>query len=137
MDFNHDRITTILIESSAQNIAGSRHRRWYPGHLCPRPGLLIENRVYSITRVIANRSNTAWMFISLLTTNWAPTQVMPRWLALVSYALTLALLISFRLTHLVSMIFPACVILISTHILILNYRQQEEITIKDGLTLDD
>ena len=66
---------------------------------------------------------------------WAPTQVMPRWLALVSYTLTL--LVSLRFTHLVSMIFPACVILISAHILILNYRQQEEITIKDGLTLDD
>jgi hypothetical protein len=28
-------------------------------------------------------------------------------------------------------------LLVSTHILILNYRQQDEITIKDGLTLDD
>ena len=38
--FNHDRITTILIGSSAQNTAGSLHRRWYPGHLCPRSRLI-------------------------------------------------------------------------------------------------
>jgi len=68
---------------------------------------------------------------------WVPTQVLPRWLALVSYALMLVLLVSFRLTHWVSMIFPACVLLVSAYILILNYRQQDEITIKDGLTLDD
>jgi hypothetical protein len=50
--------------------------------------------------------------------DWVPTQVLPRWLALVSYTLTLALLVS-------------------VNILILNYRQPDEITIKDGLTLDD
>ncbi len=77
------------------------------------------------------------MFVFVLITNWAPSQVLPRWLALDSYALTLALLVSFRFTHWVSIIFPACVILISAHILILNYRQPDEITIKDGLMLDD
>ena len=82
------------------------------------PGLLIENSVYAIARAIAYRSNPAWMFVFVLTTNWVPTQVLPRWLALVSYALTLALLVS-------------------VNILILNYRQQDEITIKDGLMLDD
>jgi hypothetical protein len=50
---------------------------------------LIENRVYAIARAIAYRSNTVWMFMFLLATNWVPTQVLPRWLALVSYALTL------------------------------------------------
>jgi len=75
------------------------------------------------------------MFV--LVTNGVPTQVLPRWLALVSYALTLVLLVSIRFSYWVTMNFPATVFLVSAHILILNYRQQDENTIKDGLTLDD
>ena len=75
------------------------------------------------------------MFV--LATNWVPSQVMPRWLALVSFALALVLLVIIRFTHWVTMIFPAYVFLISVYILILNFRQQDENTIKDGLTLDD
>lgn len=83
------------------------------------------------------RSNPVWMLVFVLVTILVPSQVMLRWLALVSYAMALALLISIGFTHRVSMIFPACVFLVSTNILILNYRQQDENIIKDGLTLDD
>ena len=101
------------------------------------PVLLIENGVYAITRAIAYRNNTVWIFMFVLATNWVPSQVMPRWLALVSFALALGLLGIIRFTHWVTMIFPAYVFLISVYILILNFRQQDENTIKDGLTLDD
>ena len=73
------------------------------------------------------------MFV--MATNGASTQVLPRWLALVSYAP--ALLVAIGFSYWVTMIFPAWVFLISAHILILNYRQQDKNTIKDGLTLDD
>ena len=101
------------------------------------PGLLIENLIYAVARAIAYQSNAVWMFMFLLATNWVPTQVLPRWLALVSYALTLELLISIRFSHWITMIFPAYVFLVSAYILVLNDRQQDENTIKDGLTLDD
>ena len=39
--------------------------------------------------------------------------------------------------HWITMIFPTSIFLVSAHILILNYRQQDENNIKDGLTLDD
>ena len=75
------------------------------------------------------------MFV--LGTVWVRTQVMPRWLTMVSCALVLVLLVSIGFTHWVSMIFPAYVFLVSAYILILSYRQQDENTIKDGWTLDD
>jgi len=101
------------------------------------PGSLIENRVYAITRAIAYRSNTVWMFVFILAMIWMPTQILPHWLALVSYTRAMVLLVSIRFSHWVTMNFPAYMFLISAYILILNYRQQDENTIKDGLSLDD
>jgi len=54
-------------------------------------------------------------------TIWVRTQVMPRWLALVTYALALVLLISIGFTPWVVLVFPAWVFVISVYILILNY----------------
>jgi len=87
------------------------------------PGLLIENGDYAIAWAIAYRSNTVWMFMFVLTSNWLRTQVLPRWLALVSYAL--ALLVRIGFTHWVTMILPAYVFLVSACILILISRQQD------------
>lgn len=96
-------------------------------------GWAISNR---ITMVYAIRM--AGMFMFVLGTIWVRTQVMPRWLALVTYALALVLLISLGFTHWVSMIFPAWAFLISVYILVLNYRHQEKNeSLEDGLTLKD
>jgi L-asparagine transporter-like permease len=63
---------------------------------------------------------------------------MPRWLALVTYALALVLLISIGFTPWVVLVFPAWVFLISVYILILNYRiQQGNEQQQDGLTVDE
>jgi hypothetical protein len=80
----------------------------------------------------------AGMFMFVLGTIWVRTQVMPRWLALVTYALAAVLLISIGFTPWVVLVFPAWVFVISVYILILNYRVQDKDAEKrDGLTLDD
>lgn len=76
------------------------------------------------------------MFV--LGTIWVRTQVMPRWLPLVTYALAAVLLISIGFTPWVTMLFPAWVFLISVYILILNYRVQDKDAEKeDGLTVGE
>lgn len=107
------------------------------------PDLLISSEGYLLTRAISNRITTVYtirmagMFMFVLGTIWVRTQVMPRWLALITYGLATVLLISIGFTHWVTMIFPAWVFLISVYILILNFRHQEEITKQDGLTMDN
>ena len=78
------------------------------------------------------------MFMFVLGTIWVRTRVMPRWLALVTYALALVLLISIGFTPWVTMIFPTWVFVISVYILVLNYRvQQGDEQQKDGLTVGE
>lgn len=107
------------------------------------PDLFTGSGVYLLARAISNRITTVYairmagMFMFVLGTIWVRTQVMPRWLALVTYALALVLLISIGFTHWVMMIFPAWVFLISAYILILNYRFQREEGKVDGLTVKD
>ena len=108
------------------------------------PNLVLNNGINLIGRAISSRITMVYairmagMFMFVLGTIWVRTQVMPRWLALVTYALALVLLISIGFTHWVSMIFPAWVFLISLYILVLNYRHQEKNeSLNDGLTLED
>ena len=55
------------------------------------PGMLIGSESYALSRIIINRINTVYamrmagMFMYVLGTIWVRTQVMPRWLALVTY----------------------------------------------------
>ena len=107
------------------------------------PGLLVGSGVYALSLVISRRLNTVYamrmagMFMFVLGTIWVRTQVMPRWLALVTYVLALVLLISIGFTPWVVLIFPAWVFVISVTILVLNYRvQQGDEQQKDGLTVD-
>ncbi len=112
------------------------------------PGMLIGTEGYALSRTIINRINTVYamrmagMFMFVLGTIWVRTGVMPRWLALVTYALAAVLLISIGFTPWVVLIFPAWVLMISVTILILNYRvqhgrvQQGDEQQKDGLTVD-
>ena len=108
------------------------------------PGMLIGSEGYALSRIVINRINTVYamrmagMFMFVLGTIWVRTQVMPRWLALVTYALAAVLLISIGFTPWVTMLFPAWVFVISVYTLILNYRvQQGDEQQKDGLTVDD
>ena len=54
------------------------------------------------------------------------TTVMQRWMALLSYALALVLLLSIAWVSWIALIFPLWVLLISVYILIENYRGKYE-----------
>ena len=105
--------------------------------------LLIGNGVYTVARAIIYQITTVYairmagMFMIVLGTIWLRTGVMPRWMALLTYLVALALLISIGFTQWIIMVFPAWVLLISIYILILNYRYRDEIEESDGLTVAD
>ena len=52
---------------------------------------------------------------------WA-AGIMPRWLVIITYSSSLALLVSIWFTTWTTLIFPAWVLLISAYILVMNYR---------------
>jgi hypothetical protein len=64
------------------------------------------------------------VFMISLASVWVRSKVMPRWLALLTYALALVMLVSFSLSRWVSLIFPAWVLLISVVILVSNLRNE-------------
>jgi len=90
--------------------------------------------IYNFNIVYASRM--AGMHMIVLGTIWFRTQVMPRWLVMVTYLFALVLLISIGFTSWVMMIFPAWVFLISAYILVLNYRFQRQDVEIDGMTAE-
>jgi hypothetical protein len=106
------------------------------------PDILINSEGILLTRAIINQImvvyaiRMAGMFMIVLGTIWVRTQVMPRWLAIITYLLALILIISIGFTQWVTMIFPTWVLLISIYILYLNYLSGTEQTSSDGLTVE-
>jgi len=96
-------------------------------------GLLVFSRaiIYKFNNVFAIRM--AGMFMFVLGTIWVRTGLMPRWLALVTYGIALTLIITISFYPWSSLFFPTWVLLISTYILVLNFRYKDE---NDGVTLD-
>jgi hypothetical protein len=105
------------------------------------PEPIVDSGSYLIARAITFRINTVYatrmagMTMLVLGTIWIRTGTMPRWLALITYALALILLISIGFTQWVILIFPAWVFLISVYILILNYRHTQDEESRDGLSV--
>ena len=93
----------------------------------------IEGSIYKFSNVFAIRM--AGMHMIVIGTIWIRTAVMPRWLALVTFILALVLLISITFLPWVTLVFPSWVIVISVYILILNYRYQQELSSRDGMTI--
>jgi len=75
---------------------------------------------YGIMNIYAIKM--AAVFMISLGTIWVRTRVMPRWLALLTYALALGLLLSIGSSLWVTLIFPAWVCAVSVYILVLNPR---------------
>lgn len=105
------------------------------------PELLVGGDGLLVAREITYRINTiysvrmAGMFMIVLGTIWVRTEIMPRWLALITFGLAVVLLVSIGLTHWVTLVFPAWVILISLyilHLIFLARKEDEEI-----LTLEE
>ena len=100
-------------------------------------GLLAFSRaiIYKFSNVYAIRM--AGMHMIVIGTIWLRTEVMPRWMALVTYILALVLLVSITFLPWVTLVFPSWVFLISVYFLVLNYRFQKEEVKMDGMTVMD
>lgn len=104
------------------------------------PGIIVDSDGYLIARAISNRILTVYavrmagMFMFVLGTIWVRTNLMPRWLAFITFGLALLLIVSIGFTHWVVLVFPGWVFLISIYILLLNYYYEKAAT--DGLSLE-
>jgi len=78
--------------------------------------------MYRITNVYAIRM--AGVFMISLGTIWVRTRLMPRWLAFLTYALALGLLLTISSSLWVTLIFPAWVGVVSAYILVTNLRSR-------------
>jgi hypothetical protein len=65
----------------------------------------------------------ASVFMISLSTLWLRTEVMPRWLIYISYAVALLMLFSLSLSVWMVLWFPTWVLVVSTYFLIMSYRQ--------------
>lgn len=90
--------------------------------------LFAGSGVLSLALTVSNRINSVYAmrmactFMSVLGTIWLRTGVIPRWLALVTYVLSVVLVISISFTLWVFLIFPVWVFVISVAILVMNFR---------------
>lgn len=66
----------------------------------------------------------AGVLLISLATMWLRTRVMPRWLAFVTYAVALVLLVVTTLSLWATLIFPAWVLVVSVLILVQNFRRR-------------
>ncbi|MET0674029.1 MAG: hypothetical protein ABWY37_11110 [Microbacterium pygmaeum] len=66
----------------------------------------------------------AGVLLICLATMWLRTRVMPRWLAFITYAVALVLLVVTSVSLWVTLIFPAWVLAVSILILVQNYRRR-------------
>ena len=95
------------------------------------PTIVTEGDVYIFARAVMHRINNVYsirmagMFMFVLATIWVRTGVMPRLLALITYALALVLLVSVSFAPWITEVFPVWVLVISAYILVLNYRYQK------------
>jgi hypothetical protein len=83
---------------------------------------LVRTVMYRITNVYAIRM--AGVFMISLGTIWVRTRLMPRWLAFLTYALALGLLLIISSSLWVTLIFPAWVGVVSAYILTTNLRSR-------------
>jgi hypothetical protein len=89
---------------------------------------LLDSGVYTFARAVMFRITNVYaikmagVFMISLGTIWVRTQVMPRWLAFLTYALALVLLVIIGSSLWVTLIFPGWVCVVSLYILVSNLR---------------
>ena len=107
------------------------------------PELMTNSDAYLLGRAITNRITTVYairmagMFMIVLGTIWVRTQILPRWLALITFASAAILLISIGFSAWVMLIFPVWVLVISLYILYLNFLINKGELDLDGLTPEE
>lgn len=103
------------------------------------PNLLFSSAILPFGQAIIYKFNNVYairmagMFMMVLGTIWVRTGLMPRWLAFLTYATALSLIIGVVFWPWSTLFFPIWVFVISIYILVLNYRYKNE---KDGVTLN-
>jgi hypothetical protein len=104
------------------------------------PEVLLTSGLYTFARSIIYKFNNifalrmAGMHLIVLGTIWWRTEVMPRWVALLTYAVALVELIGIQFYPWATLVFPIWVFFISVYILIPNFRYQKT-QMDDGMTL--
>jgi hypothetical protein len=89
---------------------------------------LMDSGVYTFARTVMYRITNVYavkmagVFMISLGTVWVRTGVMPRWLAILTYALALGLLVSIGSSLWVILIFPGWVCVVSVYVSISNLR---------------
>ncbi len=92
------------------------------------PNKLLDSGTYTLVRAVMYRVTNVYavkmasVFMMSLATIWVRTRVMPRWLALLTYALAVAVLLSPGSNLSLTLIFPAWVGAVSVYILVSNLR---------------
>lgn len=90
---------------------------------------ILSDTVYTYARLVMYQISSVYsarmagVFMISLGTIWLRTGVMPRWVAVVTYATALVALLSVSLSLWIMVLFPAWVFFISVLILVWNYRQ--------------
>ena len=90
--------------------------------------VLFSNGVVTYALILMTEINgnfslrMAGVYMSAVGTIWSRTELMPRWLILLTYLLALGFLVAADRFREARFIFPAWVLIISIYILILNYR---------------
>lgn len=85
---------------------------------------LLRDDVYAVNRAAVDQIihvygiKMAGVFMISLGTIWMRTQIMPRWLVMITYVLALLLLIIVAFTIWVTLVFPVWVLVVSIYILI-------------------
>ena len=92
------------------------------------PTIVTEGQIYFFARAMMHRINNVYairmagMHMFVLGTIWVRTKIMPRWIAIITYALALLLLVGVGFAQWMTEVFPVWVLFISAYILFLNYR---------------
>jgi hypothetical protein len=106
------------------------------------PELLITSGLYTYSRAIIYKFNNifairmAGMHMIVLGTIWWRTEVMPRWVALLTFPVAILQLLGIQFFTWATLVFPAWVFIISAYILVLNYRYQRQDVEIDGMTAE-
>ena len=83
--------------------------------------------VLLMNAIIGNFSlRMAGVYMLAIGTLWSRTEVMPRWLTLITYLLALGFLVAAQRIREARFIFPAWVLVVSVYTLILNYRSTHQ-----------
>ena len=96
------------------------------------PRKLMQSGIYTFGRAVTYQImhiyalKMAAVFMMITCTLSIRTGIFPRWMALLGYAMAMALLLRFGYTHWVPLIFPLWVLFVSLHLLLANLKPLPE-----------